>query len=124
MEAATGRTQLRNQSEDFDARFVAIRHELNNVYRFLFLTPASYTRSLDPALRATMDSFRKLTDADRSRYNEWKIEIQVVKQNDSVASLSRNMPMPGPKEKWFRVLNGMETGTQPTPGQMVKVVVK
>jgi len=50
--------------------------------------------------------------------------MRVVRPNDSVASLSRNMPMPGPKEEWFRVLNGMAPGAQPTPGQVVKLVVE
>ena len=124
MEAATGRARLRNASGGFDARFVVIRHDQDNIYRFLFLTPPARTRKLDSDLDATTQSFRKLTAEDRARYGEWKIEMRVVRPNDSVASLSRNMPMPGPKEEWFRVLNGMAPGAQPTPGQVVKLVVE
>jgi len=32
--------------------------------------------------------------------------------------------MQGPKDEWFRVLNGMNPGQEPVPGQVVKVVVE
>jgi len=47
-----------------------------------------------------------------------------VGRNDTVARLSRNMPLPGPKDEWFRVINGLRPGSEPFPGQTVKVVVE
>ncbi len=124
MEAATGRTRVRNQSGSLDVRLVAIRHDSNHIYRFTFLTRPAQTRNFDAELRRTTFSFRKLTAADRARYDAWKIEMRVVRRNDSVASLSRGMPMSGPKEEWFRVLNGMAPGEEPSPGDVAKVVVE
>ena len=124
MPGATGQTQLRNRTGTFDARLVAVRHDPDTIYRFMFVTRPAQTVALNEALRRTTFSFRKLTAADRARYGPWRIEMQVVRSGDTVASLSRNMPMPGPKDEWFRVLNGLEAGQSPAPGTVVKVVVE
>ncbi|MBT5571393.1 MAG: M48 family metalloprotease [Alphaproteobacteria bacterium] len=123
MEAATGRTVVNNRSGRFDAQLVAIRHSPNQVYRFVFLTPTNQTVGLQTELRATMESFRKLTRTDRNRYGPWTVDTKVTGRRDTVKSLSRNMPMPGPREEWFRVLNGLKPGSEPFPGQVVKVIV-
>lgn len=124
MDAATGTTRVRNRSGTFNAQLVAIRHSGDRVYRFLFLTPGTPAASLDADFRDTMESFRKLTRTDRNRYKPWRINTRVVGRNDTVQSLSRNMPLPGPREEWFRVLNGLAPGSEPFPGQIVKVVVE
>jgi predicted Zn-dependent protease len=123
MQGATGSTRIGNRTGSFDARLVAIRHDPDNIYRFMFLTRPAQTAQLSKQLRRTTFSFRKLTAADRARYGPWRIEMRVVRNNDTVARLSRNMPMQGPKDEWFRVLNGMKPGQEPVPGQVVKVVV-
>ncbi len=123
MEAATGRTVVTNRSGKFNAQLVAIRHSPDQVYRFVFLVPSGQTTGLQGALRATMESFRKLTRADRDKYGPWRIKTKVTGRRDTVQSLARNMPMPGPKEEWFRVLNGLQPGSEPFPGQVVKLVV-
>lgn len=124
MDAATATTAIRNRSGTFNAQLVAIRHSSDRVYRFLFLTPNNPSAALRGDFRNTMESFRKLTRADRNRYQPWRIDTRVVGRNDTVQSLSRNMPLPGPKEEWFRVLNGLTPGSEPFPGQIVKVVVE
>ncbi len=126
MEAATAATRIRNRNRSgiFDARLVAIRHDPTHIYRFVFLTPQSRTAALSEDLRRTTFSFRKLTRADRNRYGPYRIQTRVVRRNDTVASLSRNMPVSGPKQEWFRVLNGLRPGSEPFPGQLVKIVVE
>jgi predicted Zn-dependent protease len=124
MEAATGSATVQNRSGTFNAQLVAIRHSANRVYRFMFLSPATQSAALSEDFRRTTFSFRKLNRADRQRYNAWLIDTRVVGRGDSVASLSRSMPLPGPKEEWFRVLNGLQPGSEPFPGQTVKVVVE
>ncbi|MEP4378423.1 MAG: M48 family metalloprotease [Alphaproteobacteria bacterium] len=123
LQGATGRTRIRNQTGTFDARLVAIRHDPDNIYRFMFLTRPAQTAALSEELRRTTFSFRTLTAADRARYGPWRIEMRVVRSGDNVAGLSRNLPMEGPKDEWFRVLNGMSPGQEPAPGQVVKIVV-
>lgn len=123
MEGATGTAAIRNRSGTFNAQLVAIRHSADKVYRFVFLAPSSKASALSESFRRTTFSFRKLTRADRNRYKSWKVATKVVGRRDTVTSLSRNMPLPGPKEEWFRVLNGLKPGSQPFPGQTVKVIV-
>jgi predicted Zn-dependent protease len=124
MEAATGTTQTRNNAGTFDARLIAIRHPTNRIYRFIFLTPPARTAALNVDLRRTTFSFRQLTAADRARYAPWHVKTVTVRAGDTVESLSRNMPMPGPKDEWFRVINGLRAGAQPTAGQTVKIVTE
>jgi len=124
MEGATGGAVIRNRSGTFNAQLVAIRHSANKVYRFVFLSPAAQTAALTEDFRRTTFSFRKLNRADRNRYKPWRVATKVVGRRDTVSSLSRNMPMPGPKEEWFRILNGLQPGSQPFPGQTVKVIVE
>ncbi len=113
MDAATGTTRVRNRSGTFNAQLVAIRHSGDRVYRFLFLTPGTPGRIPDADFRDTMESC-KLTRTDRNRYKPWSINTRVVGRNDTVQSLSRNMPLPGPREEWFRVLNGLAPGSEPS----------
>ena len=124
MEGATGGAVIRNRSGTFNAQLVAIRHSANKVYRFVFLSPAAQTAALTEDFRRTTFSFRKLNRADRNRYKPWRVATKVVGRRDTVSSLSRNMPMSGPKEEWFRILNGLQPGSQPFPGQTVKVIVE
>jgi len=114
---------VNNRSGRFDAQLVAIRHSPNQVYRFVFLTPTNQTVGLQTELRTTMESFRKLTRTDRNLYGPWTVDTKVTGRRDTVESLSRNLPMPGPREEWFRVLNGLKPGSEPFPGQVVKVIV-
>ncbi len=124
MDGAVGDTRLRNRNGVFDARLVAIRHDSDHIYRFMFLTPPSRTPALDKSIEDTILSFRRLSRADRAKYGPWRIRTRTVGSIDTVARLSRIMPMQGPKEEWFRVLNGLQPSEEPVPGQIVKIVVE
>lgn len=124
MEAATARIVVKNRNGTFNAQLTAIRHSANQVFRFVFLTPTNLTARLQPQLNATMESFRRLTRADQNRYGPWQVNTKVTGPRDTVKILSRNIPMPGSKEEWFRVLNGLKPGSEPFPGQVVKVIVE
>ncbi len=123
MDAATGATRITNSNGTFDARLVALRHPSGRIYRFMFLTPPARTAALNTDLRRTIFSFRELTTADRARFAPWHIETVTVRRGDTAESLSRNMPLDGPRDEWFRVLNGLAPGAQPVAGQTVKIVV-
>lgn len=124
MDAAVGTVRIRNNAGIFDARLVAIRQDNEHIYRFIFQAPARQAAALSEDFRRTTFSFRRLNAADRAKYGPWRIDTRVVRKGDTVARLSRDMPLPGPKEEWFRVLNGLQPGSQPFPGQTVKVVVE
>lgn len=122
MDAATGVTRIQNANGSFDARLIAVRHPSSRIYRFLFLTPPARTARLNVDLRRTTFSFRELTPRDRALYRPWRIETVTVRAGDTAESLARNMPLDGPKNEWFRVINGLAPGAQPRVGQTVKIV--
>jgi len=122
MEAATGATRVSSRGGPVDVRLVAIRFGPRQIYRFLFATPPAMTQQLNVAFRRTTFSFRRLSDSERADLKPWHITTPVVAPGNNVATLSRGFPLPGPKDRWFRVLNGLAPQSQPFAGQRVKLV--
>ena len=124
MEAATGTTRLSQQNGTVDLRLVAIRFGRNQIYRFMFATPPAITQQLNLPLRRTTFSFRRLSGREKADLQPWRVKTPTVASGGSVRQLSSDSPLPGPKEEWFRVLNGLAPNSQPFAGQRVKVVVE
>lgn len=124
MDAATAATRIAQQGESIDLRLVAIRFDADHIYRFLFATPPEITGQLNLPLRRTTFSFRRLTEREAAQLHPWRVATPTVAPGRSVEQLSRGMPMPGPKDEWFRVLNGLPANTQPFAGQRVKIIVE
>jgi len=124
MEAATGSTRLTPRSGAVDVRLVAIRFGPGQIYRLMFATPPATTEQLSLALRRTTFSFRRLSAGEKASLKPWRVATPTVAPGSSVAQLSRDFPLPGPKEEWFRVLNGLAPNSQPFPNQRVKLVVE
>ncbi len=124
MDAATGSTRLNQRSGPVDLRLVAIRFNANQIYRFMFATPPAMTEQLNTPLRRTTFSFRRLTAQEKRDLRPWRVATPVAAPGRSVQRLSAGLPLPGPKEEWFRVLNGLAPGSQPFPNQRIKLVVE
>lgn len=124
MEAATGSTRLARQSGTVDVRLVAIRFGPKQIYRFLFATPPSLTQQLSLPLRRTTFSFRQLSEGEKANLKPWRVITPTAAPGSNVAQLSRDFPLPGPKEEWFRVLNGLAPNSQPFPSQRIKLVAE
>ncbi len=121
-EAATGSARITSAGRTMDARVIVIRYKPGQLYRFVFLTPPALTASLSVPLRRTTFSFRALTAAERDALKPWRIHIHEVRPGDTVPGLSSTLPMPGPKEEWFRVLNSLGPHDSLRAGQLVKLV--
>jgi predicted Zn-dependent protease len=124
MDAVTGTRRLARQSGTVDLRLVAIRFGPQQIYRFLFATPPAMTQQLSLPLRRTTFSFRRLSEREKADLKPWRVVTPTVAPGSNVARLSRNFPLPGPKEEWFRVLNGLAPNSQPFPGQRVKLIAE
>ena len=124
MDAATGALRLSQQNGTVDLRLVAIRFGSKKIYRFMFATPPAITQRLSLPLRRTTFSFRRLSGREKAELQPWRVTTPTVAPGRSVSQLSRDLPLPGPKEEWFRVLNGLAPNSQPFAGQRVKVVVE
>lgn len=123
-EAATGWARLSRNGKAVDARLIVIRYRPDQIYRFVFLTPPALTASLNVPLRRTTFSFRALSAAERDALRPWRVRIHEVRAGDTVAGLAAGLPMPGPKEEWFRVLNGLGPQDGLRPGLLVKLIVE
>jgi predicted Zn-dependent protease len=125
LEAATGRTRARLRSgETMDVRLVAIRSDLQTIYRFLFATPPSQTEALSVELRRATYSFRRLSEEEAGRLKPQMIKAVRVAPGDTVEGLAARMAFPDRQVERFRVLNGLAEGQSPRPGQLVKIVVE
>ncbi|MFT5180929.1 MAG: putative Zn-dependent protease, partial [Alphaproteobacteria bacterium] len=124
MDGATGTTRLTQQGSSVDLRLVAIRFSSNQIYRFMFATPPASTQQLSVPFRRTTFSFRRLSEREKADLRPWRVATPKVAPGRSVAQLSRGLPLPGPKEEWFRVLNGLAPNSQPFANQRVKLIVE
>ncbi|NNE82438.1 MAG: M48 family metalloprotease [Alphaproteobacteria bacterium] len=124
MDAATGSTRLTQQNGSVDLRLVAIRFGPNQIYRFMFASPPASTQQLSVPYRRTTFSFRRLSESEKRDLKPWRVVTPTARPGSSVAQLSRGYPLPGPKEEWFRVLNGLAPNSQPFANQRVKLVVE
>ena len=119
MAAATGSAQITRNNKAMIARPLAIRFSSDQIFRFLFLTPADQSAALSEDLRRATFSFRRLSADERSTLRPLRIDIRDVGGRSS-ADFAAQMAVPEQPQRWFEVINGLTPGQQPT-GQ-VKVV--
>lgn len=119
LDSATGILRRRG----VDIRVVAIRKDLQTIYRFMFRTKPRDTARLSRALRQTTHSFRLLTDRETEGLKPLRIRVVRTRRGDSVASMARRMAGDdGFNEERFRVLNGLHDNARLRPGQRVKII--
>ena len=124
MDGATGSIRLTQQGKSVDLQLVAIRFSATQIYRFLFASSPAQTAQLNVPYRRTTFSFRRLTDREKADLRPWRVTTPAVAPGTSVSQLARGLPLPGPKDEWFRVLNGLAPNSQPFANQRVKLVVE
>jgi predicted Zn-dependent protease len=90
----------------------------------MFASPPASTQQLSVPFRRTTFSFRRLSDSEKRDLKPWRVVTPAARPGSSVAQLSRGLPLPGPKEEWFRVLNGLAPNSQPFANQRVKLIVE
>lgn len=103
-------------------RFYVIRLGAE-VYRLVFIAK---TRSpeADRGFREAVQSWRRLSAEEIQSIKPLRLKIVKVQPNDTVDALaSRMAPTDHPVER-FRILNGLEAGERPKPGDLVKLIVE
>ncbi|MDH3738654.1 MAG: M48 family metalloprotease, partial [Alphaproteobacteria bacterium] len=113
MDAAAGATRLTRQGSSVDLQLVAIRFSEKQIYRFMFASPPAMTEKLNVPYRRTTFSFRRLSEQEKANLRPWRVITPAAAPGKSVGQLSRGYPLPGSKEEWFRVLNGLAPNSQP-----------
>ncbi len=125
LEAATGTIRGRVKGEARDIRLLAIRKDLQTIYRFMFVSRPRDTAGLALAFRRTSHSFRLLGDAEAGALRPLKLRVIRAGPADSAATLAARMATgPDLALELFRTLNGLRGGRDIRPGQRVKMVVR
>lgn len=108
------------KGREWTFRFAAIRFG-GDVYRLIFaareLTPA-----IDDGFRASLMSFRRLTQAEIDAARPLQLQVVKVGQGDTEESVAARMAVSDRKVDRFAVLNGFAPGETLPPGLRVKVI--
>ncbi len=124
MQGATGVTRIRRSYGPADLRLVAIRQNVERIYRFMFITPVDRTDRLGLELRRTTFSMKPITRREAGSVKPLRIRIRAVGAGDTVEKFANLMAYSDLREERFRVLNGLEPGQPLRAGQLVKVVTE
>ena len=104
-------------------RFNAVIYLGDNAYLFAAAARAADTlpNHLD-AMRASIRSFRAMTEADRSLARPLAIRLVTADANTRFAELAKNSPLGRNAEGYLRLINALYPAGEPKPGQIVKVI--
>ena len=122
LEAATGVTRIDTNKGRRDVRLVAIRMNLQTIYRFLLLTPPADTAKMSLPLRRTTYSFRTLNESEARALKPLRLRIVQVRPGDTVRTLAERMPFGEFRRERFEVLNGLAHNQPVVAGRRVKLV--
>lgn len=104
------------------ARMTAIRME-GTIYRFLGIQPQGADQ-LGRKMDLAASSFRRLSKREANALKPHRIAIHKVRKGEDVRDLARRTPFDEARRARFRVLNGMEPGSEVKRGQRVKLVLE
>ena len=124
LEAATATTQVRTNRGLNDLRLLAIRLDLQTIYRFVFLTSPKQTAKLAVGLRRTTHSFRRISVSEAKAFKPLRLKILRAGRGTSQAGLAQRMKFADFRLERFRVLNGLDPNQRLRTGQLVKIVVE
>ncbi|MGO1119818.1 M48 family metalloprotease [Rhodovibrionaceae bacterium A322] len=123
MPAATATARVNRNRKPLDLRLLAIRFNDQQMFRFLFVTSPEQTAGRSAELRRTSYSFRKLSAKEIKELRPYRLDIRTAGQKTRLASEARKLPFRDFQEERLRVLNGMNSGEDLTPGQSYKMIV-
>lgn len=125
LEAATATTRANTSAGPRDARLLAIRKDLQTIYRFMFLTPPGQGDRWAVPFRRTTYSFRVLTESEAAALKPLRIRVVKAARGDTVKSLAARMAgVDGYAVERFRVLNGLRGDAEVRAGEPVKIVTE
>ncbi|MDG5749596.1 M48 family metalloprotease [Qipengyuania sp. XHP0211] len=118
--AAYGSTRVQSGNGQVDVTVFAYEFADDRAYHFLAITPAGQASSFN----TMFSSMRRISAQQAGNVIPRVVDVVTVRSGDTVASLARNMAYDDNQVARFRVLNGLSSDENVTPGQKVKVVVR
>jgi predicted Zn-dependent protease len=95
----------------------------SEVYRFIFAAKAR-TAETDRSFREAVQTFRRLSLREIQSAKPLRLKVVKVQPGDTLESLASRMALIDRQIDRFRVLNGLEPGDRPRPGDFVKIIVE
>jgi predicted Zn-dependent protease len=123
LESATATARVSTNDGPRDARLLAIRKDLQTIFRFAFLTKPGQAARWSTPFRRTSHSFRLLTESEASAIKPLRVRTVRVRRGDTVSSLARRMAgEDGFSLDRFLLINGLTKNAHLRPGQIVKII--
>jgi predicted Zn-dependent protease len=110
------------KGDQWTFRLFAIRFG-SDVYRFIF-AGKHRAGDLDGAFRRSVGTFRRMTLAEIEHTKPLRLRVITVGAYDSIERLANRMAITDRRLEHFRVLNGLDPGQAPKPGDQVKIVTE
>ena len=123
LEAATATTRVASRSGAMDVRLLAVRADVQNIYRFLFITRPDRTLRHSLDFRQTTYSFRVLTPREARAIKPLRVHTFAARPGDTPQRLAERMPYEDFRLERFEVLNGLGHGERLITGRPVKTIV-
>ena len=108
------------KGREWTFRFAAVRFN-NDVYRLIYAT-RDLTAAIDGDFRASLMSFRRLTQSEIDQAQPLKLEIVRVREGETESTVAGKMAVSDRPEERFAVLNGFAPGETLPPSLKVKIV--
>jgi predicted Zn-dependent protease len=111
------------KGHEWSFRLFVVRYG-NDVYRFIYAAK-DLTPETDSAFRASIETFRRLTQAEINAARPLRVKIVTVKPGETAESIaSRHMAHTDHPADRFRVLNGLTQTAHLRAGEQVKILVE
>jgi predicted Zn-dependent protease len=124
MPAASGSTVVNSQNGQVETHFVAVRMEGEHVFRFQLISPAPASDALRNGFGQLVNSFHKITDAERAEAKPYRVKLMTVKAGQTLNSFAQLMPFADTYNvERLMVMNGLQSANDLKAGQKLKVIV-
>ncbi len=123
MEAATGNARVRTDNGQQELRFVAIRFDADQVYRFMMIGAPEIPSALEMQFREMVHSFRRLSEREAAILRPRRLRVVTVAKGDTPEKLAQRMAVDEFPLETFLALNGLKSGVKLEPGSKMKIVV-
>ncbi|GMM93898.1 M48 family metalloprotease [Qipengyuania sp. MTN3-11] len=118
--AAYGTARVNSGQGQVDVVVFAYEFGNNQAYHFQAITPAGNA----DVFSSMFNSMRRISASEAANVIPRQIDVVTVGAGDTVNTLASRMAYSNGQEARFRVLNGLSSGQNVTPGQKVKIVVR
>jgi predicted Zn-dependent protease len=103
------------------SRAAHIRHN-NQVYLLAGLVPPQAFEQVDAAIVQTIRSFRPMSAAEAENIRPNRVDLYTVREGDTWQSIAARSGG-AVDARTLAIMNNLQSGTQPTPGSRIKIVV-